>query len=157
MKNKMLLLLLASLLVTGCGESDVGGQFGLSEPYQKYFEEAWAVSSQGQPPLKECGKVVGMAVGMLMAKKDKNNEAQHAYEACYVDAFVNYANAYFALDDNAVIEHGEPKGCLMYARSLRMHKSLLDSYADRLSSDLQSLEVRVREGLDETAALCASN
>jgi len=157
MKNKMLLLLLASLLVTGCSESDAGGQFGLSEPYQKYFEEAWAVSSQGKPPLQECARVVGTATGMFAAKKDKNNEAQQAYEACYVDAFVNYANAYFALEDNAVIEGDEPKGCLMYERSLRMHKSSLDSYAERFNLDLQDLDARIRQGLGEAAALCVSN
>lgn len=157
MKNKVLCLLFASWLVAGCSESNTDSQLGLGEPYQAYFKEAWAASSQGQPPLQECARVVGTAAGMFTAKKDKNNEAQHAYEACYVDAFVNYANAYFALEDNAVIEHGAPKGCLMYERSLRMHKSSLDSYAERFNLDLQDLNARIRQGLGEAAALCVSN
>ena len=157
MKNKILYLLFVSWLVTGCSESNADSQLELGEPYQAYFKEAWTVSNQGQPPLQECARVVGTAAGMFTAKKDKNNEAQHAYEACYVDAFVNYANAYFALEDNAVIEHGEPKGCLMYERSLRMHKSSLDSYAERFNLDLQDLDARIRQGLGEAAALCVSN
>lgn len=157
MKNKMLCLLLASGLVTGCSKSNADSQIELGKPYQDYFKEAWAVSSQGQPPLKECARVVGMAAGMFTAKKDKNNEAQQAYEACYVDAFVNYANAYFALADNAVIEGDEPKGCMMYERSLRMHKSSLDSYAERFNLDLQNLDARIGQGLGETAALCTSD
>ena len=157
MMNKMLAVSFIGLLVAGCSEPEAGVQAGLGEPYQKYYKEAWAVSSQGKPPLVECARVVGMAAGMFTAKKDKNNEAQQAYEACYVDAFVNYANAYFALEDNAVIERGAPKGCLMYERSLRMHKSAMDSYAERFNLDLHDLDARIRQGLGKVAALCVSN
>ena len=154
MKRKIVFLLLTSWLVTGCSESDATGQSRLGEPYREYYKQAWAVSSQGKPPLAECAQVVGMAAGMFTAKKDKNNEAQQAYEACYVDAFVNYANAYFALDDNAVIEDGEPKGCFKFSRALWMHKSSLDDYAERFQLDLQVLDARIREGLVEAATLC---
>lgn len=158
MKINMLALVLASFLLSGCGDSSASGdQFGLGKPYHEYFKEAWATSSQGKPPLTECARVVGMATGMFTAQKDKNNEAQQAYEACYVDAFVNYANAYFALDNNAVIEGDEPKGCAMYERSLRMHKSSFDSYAERFNLDLHDLDARIRQGLGETAALCTSD
>ncbi|MDY0205060.1 MAG: hypothetical protein RBR82_00385 [Pseudomonas sp.] len=155
MKNNILLIALISFVITGCGESGNGSQPGLPKLYQEHFKEAWATSSQGKLPLNECARVVGTAVGMVMAKKDKNNQARQAYEACYVDAFVNYANVYFTLDDNAKIERDNtPKGCLTFAQSLRMHTSIVGGFADKFDVDTNALDQRIRSGLSETAALC---
>ncbi|MCK9533113.1 MAG: hypothetical protein M0Q98_00265 [Pseudomonas sp.] len=155
MKINLLLSVLVSLLVTGCGESNSASQPGLSKLYQEHFKEAWVVSNQGKLPLNECARVVGTAVGMVMANRDENNQAQQAYEACYVDAFVNYANVYFTLDDNAKIERDNtPQGCLKFAQSLRMHKSIVGGFADKFAVDTNALDQRIRSGLSETAALC---
>lgn len=155
MKSKILLMALMSLVITGCGESGSGGQPSLPKLYQEHFKDAWAVSNRGKLPLNECARVVGTAVGMVMAKRDENNQAQQAYEACYVDAFVNYANVFFTLDDNAKLErNNQPKGCLVYAQSLRMNKSVLGGFADKFNVDTEALDQKIHDGLGEVASLC---
>lgn len=155
MKNNIVLLALLSLAITGCTESGSGSQPSVPKLYQEHFKEAWATSSKGKLPMNECAQVLGTALGMVLSKKDENNQAQQAYEACYVDAFVNYANVHFTLNDNAKLEHDNtPKGCLKFASSLRMNTSALGSFADKFNVDIKVLDQRIRSGLSETASLC---
>lgn len=155
MKNKILLTTLLSLAITACGDSESGSQTGLAAPYQAYFKEAMQAGSQGKLPINECAKVVGTAVGMILAKRDENNQARQAFEACYVDAFVNYANTFFTLDDNAKLDSdNRPQGCMQFTQSLRMHKSSVGGFANKFDVDSKELDQRLRNGLSETAAAC---
>ena len=155
MKNKMLLICAMSFGLSGWSQASEHAKPNLAEPYQKIFQAVWDTAGEGELPIYQCGSVVGTASKMLAAKLDKNNEAQQAYKACYVDALLHFSNAYFALRDNSEIgENNKPRGCLLFARYLKMGTSSLAVYADRFDLSLDDLNNQISDGLGEAASLC---
>lgn len=155
MKSKMLLIFVISCGLSGWSQASNNTKPNLAKPYQKSFQAVWDTAGQGEMPIYECGSVVGTASKMVAEKQDKNNEAQQAYKACYVDAFLHYSDAYFALRDNSVIgEDNKPRGCMLFARYLKMSTSSLAVYADRFNLSLNDLNKQIVDGFGDAASLC---
>lgn len=157
MKVKMLLVFVMGLGLSGLSHASASNTLNVSSTYQKSVQVAWNKASEGELPVYECASVVGTASKMVTEKKDKNNEAQQAYKACYVDVFLNYTDAFFALRDNAEIaDDNKPRGCPLYNRYLKAHTTSLTAYADRFNLNTDDLNNLISEGLSETASLCQS-
>lgn len=156
MKINMLLILVISLVLTGCSDASDHQASGLAKPYQEDFAVAWAQASQGESPVMTCLQVGGTAARMVAEGKDKNNEARQAFEACYVDAFVHYTNVLFAQDDNADTESiSFINACIDFRRNLRAVLFTMGSeYAEKLDMDLEGLNNKIREGIVEAVTLC---
>lgn len=155
MKNNRLLILMFSFAISGASQASEITQPDLSKTYQDSFQAAWNKAAEGELPVYECGSVVNTATKMVSQGKDVNNEAQHAYKACYVDVFLHYTNAFFALRDNtALAEDNKPIGCELYSRYIKAHIASLDTYAERFDLNTADLNNQLSEKLSPTASLC---
>lgn len=156
MKINMLLILMISIVLSGCSDSSDNKVSGVAKPYQEKLTQAWQEASQGKSPAMTCLYVGAAAVQMVAEGKDKNDEARQAFEACYVDAFVHYANVLFSQDNSADTKSTAfITACTDFRRNLR--GGLLtagNEYADKLNIDLDDLNKKVRAGLLERATLC---
>src|SRR5690606_12639143 len=112
----------------------------VSSTYQKKMDAAWETASQGKSPTISCASVVGTAVGMVSAGQGKKSEAIQAYEACYVDAFVQYANVYIAQPDKAALDkRNQPEGCGILSTHAMIHQVSLGGFAKDLGLDTKAL------------------
>ena len=154
MKINMWLLLLISLLLSGCSDNQ---KYNLGKPYQKNFNAAWQEAGQGQSPVNTCLSVGVTAISMVSAGQDKNNEAQQAFEACFVDAFVRYANVSFShLDNTQADSIAFIKACSGFRSNLRANSIVMGGeYAKKFDADIEVLNNKIRAGLVETATLCS--
>lgn len=156
MRINILLLLIMGFVLIGCSDASDDKASGLAKPYQENVAVAWTQASQGESPAMTCLQIGGTAARMVAEGKDKNNEAQQAFEACYVDAFVHYTNVLFAQDDNAKTESMSfNRACTDFRRNLRAVLFTVGSeYASKLDVDLEGLNNKIREGVVEVVTLC---
>lgn len=155
MKKNILLIFFICLSFSGLSQASDNNKPTLSKTYEEIFQVAWDKAGEGELPVYECARVVGTASKMLSEKKDQNNEAQQAYQACYVDAILHYTDAFFELRDNSTIEtDNKPNGCPLYSRYLTAHVISLDVYAERFDLSADALNKQINKRLSNTASLC---
>lgn len=155
MKSNTLLILIFSFAISGLSQASDITKPNLSETYQGNFQAAWNKATEGELPVYECGGVINTATKMVSQGKDVNNEAQQAYKACYVDAFLHYTNAFFALRNNTELaEDNKPIGCELYSRYIKTHITSLVTYAERFNLNTDDLNSQLSENLSATASLC---
>lgn len=155
MKSNKLLVFVISLTLSGWSMAGTINKPSLSTTYQDSFAAAWSKTEQGELPVYECAQVVGTASKMLSAKEETNLEAQHAYKACYVDAILNYSEAFFKQHNHsAMADDNKPNGCSLYARYLTGHVVSLEVYAERFGLSTYDLNQEISEKLREPASLC---
>lgn len=155
MKSNTLLILVLSFAISGLSQASDVTKPNLSESYQGNFQAAWNKATEGELPVYECGGVINTATKMVSQGKDVNNEAQQAYKACYVDAFLHYTNAFFALRDNTELaKDNKPIGCELYSRYIKAHITSLETYAEKFDLSAGDLNNQISENLSATASLC---
>ncbi len=158
-KIQLSALILSALMMTlsGCSDSTASAVPKVSSTYQKKLNAAWDTASQGKSPTISCASVVGTAVGMASAGQGKKSDAIQAYEACYVDTFVQYANVYIAQPDKAALnKRNEPEGCGTLFTHAMIHQVSLGGFAKDLNLDVKVLADKVRAGLSPGAAACTN-
>lgn len=155
-KIGLFLLLSASVMLSACGDTNSSNNIPkVAAPYQKSFKEAWDIAGKGQVPTYACAVVVGTADSTLKYGQGDKAEAVQAYEACYVDAFVKFANVYMAQTDNAKLDSSNrPQGCNKIIVSFAIHSGALGEFVDTFDLDKKTLNEKVRAGLTEPASLC---
>lgn len=154
-KISLFLLLSASVMLVVCGESVSSTMPKVAAPYQKSFNEAWEVASQGKVPSNACAVVVGTASSTLKYGKGDKAEAAQAYEACYVDAFVQFANVYIADQNQANLNDSNIlKGCSKIFMSLNTHTNALGAFITEFDLDKENLNKKIRAGLSEQSISC---
>ncbi len=155
MKTKILLVFAMSFGLSSLSQANDNNTLNVSPTYQTRVQIAWDKASEGELPVYECGSVVSAASKMVSEKKDKNNEAQQAYKACYVDVFLHYTDAFFDLRNNTKIgENNEPIGCALYTRYLNSYTTSLETYAERFDLSAEKLNKQILANLSEPASLC---
>ena len=155
MKSNTLLILIFSFAISGLSQASEITKPDLSDTYQAKFQAAWDKAAEGELPIYECGGLVTTATKMVSQGKDVNNEAQSAYKACYVDAFLHYTNAFFAPRDNKELAaDNKPIGCELYSRYIHAHITSLDIYAERFALNADDLNNQLSEKLSPTASSC---
>lgn len=150
-------LALAALMLalSACGDSTASAVPKVSSTYQKQLDAAWDTASQGKAPTMACAHVVGTAVGMTSSGQGKKSDAIQAYEACYIDTFVHYANVYIAQPDKAVLDkRNQPEGCGILSTHAMIHQVSLGGFAKDLGLDTKALAVKARAALGTGAAAC---
>ncbi|MBP6020053.1 MAG: hypothetical protein KA735_11215 [Burkholderiaceae bacterium] len=158
-KIQLSTLILGALMValSGCGDSTASAVPKVSSTYQKKLDAAWDTASQGKSPTISCASVVGTAVGMASSGQGKKSEAIQAYEACYVDAFVHYANVYIAQPDKAALDkRNQPAGCGTLSTHAMIHQVSLGGFASDLGLNTKALADKARAALGQGAAACTS-
>lgn len=152
------LILGGVVALSACGDSTASDAPKVSSTYQKKMDTVWETAGQGKSPTMDCASVIGTAVGLKMSGQGNKSEAVQAYEACYVDAFVRYANALLAQPDNAALgSRDQPKGCLKLFTQARIHQSSLGGFAKDFDLDTSALDAKVRSALDQGAAVACTN
>ena len=155
MKRKTSLMLFLSLAVSGWAVAGDINKPEVSALYQDSFQAAWNKAGEAELPVYECARVVGTATKMLAESSSVKGEAQHAYKACYVDAVLNYTNAFFKLRDNSSIgDNNKPNGCPLYARYLTAHVVSLEASAERFGFSAHDLNQEINKRLEVPASLC---
>ncbi len=153
MKSKLLICAIG-LTFSGLAGATTLDKPNLSATYQASFQGAWNKTAAGELPVYECTQIVGTATRML-SEPTTAVEAKHAYKACYVDAILNYSEAFFKLNDHASIEKdGMPYGCSLYSRYLKGHVVSLETYAERFGFSATQLNHEINTRLQEPASLC---
>lgn len=154
-KTSALALGITVFILAGCGDEDSTQAPKLGGIYQEKLDKAWETAGKGEVPTFACANVVGTAVGMQSAGQGKKSEAVQAYEACYVDAFVHFSNAYMKTEGRAELnDRGQPEGCIGLYTSYVIHTNSLGNFAKDFDIDVQVLNKKIHTGLDETASLC---
>ena len=153
MKTKLLICAIG-LTFSGLAGATTLDKPNLSATYQASFQGAWNKAAAGELPVYECTQISGAATKML-SEKSTAVEAKQAYKACYVDAILNYSEAFFKLNNHASIEKdGMPYGCSLYSRYLKGHVVSLESYAERFGFSTTELNNEINTRLQEPASLC---
>jgi len=154
MKVKALLTAALGLMFCGVVNAAAVAEPTVSADYQKSFGAAWSKAGEGELPVYECIHTAGLASKAISAGADVQ-EAQNAYEACYVKAALHYSDAYFKLRNNSEMsEDGKPYGCKAYAKYLNAHVAALASYLDKFELDARALNSNITQQLNETASAC---
>lgn len=153
MKSKLLICAIG-LTFSGLAGAATLDKPNLSATYQASFQGAWDKTAAGELPVYECTQIAGAATKML-SEKTTAVEAKQAYKACYVDAILNYSEAFFKLNNHASIEeNGKPYGCTLYSRYLKGHVVSLEAYAERFGFSTTELNNEINTRLQEPASLC---
>lgn len=153
MKKTLILLLLP--LLFGCGNDTNSSTPKVASIYKKYMDAAWEVASEGKSPSIACASVMGTALSTVNYGKGNKTEAAQAYEACYVDVFVQYAKVYMSQSDHAQQTNNKPaKGCMALAISYRIHRMALGDSAQDLGLDSNVLAQKLYNNLGDVAVLC---
>lgn len=155
MKSSKLLICAIGLALSGWSAANAVEQPQLSAIYQESFQKAWSKTAEGELPVYECTQLVGTAKKMLSKPGAAAAEAQQAYKACYVDAILNYTDAFFKAHNRAaIIEGDKPSGCSSYSRYLLGHVGSLEVYAERFGLTTSDLNQELSARLMEPASLC---
>jgi|GEM_PF-4292721 len=156
MKSSKLLICVLGLTLSGWSVAKAVEQPELSATYQDMFQAAWDKAGEGELPVYECTRVVSTASKMLSGQATAAAEAQQAYKACYVDAILNYTDAFFKAHNRAaVVEGDKPSGCSSYSRYLLGHVGSLEAYAERFDLTVNDLNQEISARLIEPASLCS--
>lgn len=151
----VLVLSLSAIMLAGCSEATGSQAPKVGSTYQEKLDKAWDIAGKGEAPVIACATVVGTAVGMQSAGRGDKSEATQAYEACYIDVFVHYANAFMKTADHAKLDgSGQPKGCIALFKSYAVHTNALGSFAKDFELDPQTLKKKIHANFDEKASLC---
>lgn len=154
-KINLFLFLAASVMLSAGIEAKSQTMPKVAAPYQKSFTKAWEKASQGEVPSNACAVVVGTASSTVKYGKGDKAEAAQAYEACYVDAFVQFANVYIADQNQANLNDSNIlKGCSKIFMALNTHTNALGSFITEFDLDKENLNKKIRAGLSEQSILC---
>ncbi len=150
-----LVLSLSVIILAGCSDAASSQVPKVGKTYQEKLDKAWDTAGKGEAPVFACATVVGTAVGMQSAGKGNKSEAVQAYEACYVDVFVHYANTFMNTGDHAKLDGGgPPRGCIELFKSYVVHTNSLGNFAKDFEIDPQTLKKKILANFDEKASLC---
>lgn len=152
------ILSIAVMALSACSDSAASAVPKVSNTYQKKLDAAWETAGQGKSATMACTSVIGTAVGMTKAGQGEKSEAAQAYEACYVNVFVHYANALIAQPDNAVLGlRDQPVGCRTLFTQARVHQSALGGFAKDFDLDSNVLDAKIRAALDQGPVVACTN
>lgn len=155
MIKKMMIVGVAGLLLSACSDATNAKVPKVASAYKEGIARVWEVTEGGKSPSSACAVVVGTAVGHAKTNQGNKADAIQAYKVCYVDAFVNYANVFMAMPENAELDNkNKPNGCLRVSTAFGIHSMSIGMFANDLGLEPKDLVDEVNAGLGDTAKLC---